>query len=48
MGREGAVPEVRVFTEIRAETVTALLENNSRPFEAYDRYQENYSDRLSP
>lgn len=48
MGREGAVPEVRVFTEILAETVTALLENNSRPFEAYDRYQENYSGRLSP
>lgn len=48
MGREGAAPEVAVFTEILAETVTALLENAPRPFEAFDRYLENNSGKLSP
>lgn len=47
MGQEGAAPEVAVFTRILAETIAALLENAPRPFEAFDHYLENNSDKLS-
>ena len=47
MNKEGAAPEAAVFTMVLAETITALLEKNPRPFEAYERYPENYDNQLS-
>lgn len=48
MNKKGAAPEAAVFTEVLAETITALLEKDPRPFEAFDHYPENYDDKLSP
>lgn len=47
MNKGNASPETAVFTEVLAETISALLENAPRPFDAFDHYLENYDDKLS-